>query len=142
MNVVRHTDRDFRARLGQLCAPSSLFDSGIEQRTRAILEEVQVRGDDAVLEFTENFDGAKLAAEQLAVTQAELFNASLDADESAARGRGRGGEKHRRFRQEIPAQKLADPKNSHGATWAKNSIRSSAWAFTSPAAPRRWFRPR
>jgi histidinol dehydrogenase len=59
-----------------------LFDAEIEQRTKAILHEVFVRGDNAVLEFTEKFDGAKLASEQLAVTQAELFNASLAADES------------------------------------------------------------
>ena len=39
---------------------------------REILHDVFVRGDDAVLEFTEKFDGAKLSAEQLAVTQAEL----------------------------------------------------------------------
>ena len=57
-------------------------DAGIEQRTREILREVFMRGDDAVLEFTEMFDGAKLSADQLAVTQAEFFNASLLADES------------------------------------------------------------
>ena len=41
-----------------------------------------MRGDDAVLDFTEKFDGAKLSADQLAVTQAELMAASLKADES------------------------------------------------------------
>ena len=40
------------------------------------------RGDAAVLEFTERFDGAKLTAEQLAVTQAELMAASVQADAS------------------------------------------------------------
>ena len=56
--------------------------SGIEQRTRAIIDAVQMRGDDALLEFTEKFDGARLTANQLAVTQAELMVASLKADES------------------------------------------------------------
>jgi histidinol dehydrogenase len=79
---IRHTDKDFPARLRDVAADSSLFDAEIEQRTKAILHEVFVRGDNAVLEFTEKFDGAKLASEQLAVTQAELFNASLAADES------------------------------------------------------------
>jgi histidinol dehydrogenase len=59
-----------------------LFDVEIEQRTKAILHDVFVRGDDAVLDFTEKFDGAKLATDQLAVTQAELMAASLKADES------------------------------------------------------------
>jgi histidinol dehydrogenase len=82
MKIVRSTDKNFTAKLREVAADSSLFDAEIEARTKAILHEVFVRGDDAVLEFTEKFDGAKLTAEQLAVTQAELFNASIVADES------------------------------------------------------------
>jgi histidinol dehydrogenase len=82
MKIARHTDKGFSAKLREVAADSSLFDAEIEQRTKAILHEVFGRGDDAVLEFTEKFDGAKLTAEQLAVTQAELMAASLKADES------------------------------------------------------------
>jgi histidinol dehydrogenase len=82
MKIVRSTDKDFAAQLRDVAADSSLFDAEIESRTKAILHDVFVRGDDAVLDFTEKFDGAKLAAEQLAVTSVELFNASLAADES------------------------------------------------------------
>jgi histidinol dehydrogenase len=82
MNIIRQTDADFAGKLGRVTAPSSLFDPQIEQRARAILEEVQNRGDDAVLELTERFDGAKLTAEGLVVTQAELMAASLQADDS------------------------------------------------------------
>ena len=38
------------------------FDASVEERTRSILAAVQSRGDAAVLEFTEKFDGAKLEA--------------------------------------------------------------------------------
>src|ERR1035441_9721085 len=82
MKVIRHSDANFLEKLHELTAPSSLFDPVIEQRTRAILDAVQVRGDDALLEFTEKFDSARLAANQLAMTQAELMVASLKADES------------------------------------------------------------
>jgi histidinol dehydrogenase len=82
MKVIRHTDADFPRRLEEMTAASSLFDPEIEQRTRVILEAVRARGDAAVLEFTERFDGAKLGADQLAVTSAELMSASLNADES------------------------------------------------------------
>ncbi|MEI8288750.1 MAG: histidinol dehydrogenase [Verrucomicrobiota bacterium] len=82
MKTVRHTDRNYAAQLRALSADTSLFDAGIEQRTKAILHAVFARGDDAVLEFTEKFDGARLVAGQLAVTQAELFNASIAADDS------------------------------------------------------------
>jgi len=77
MNLIRHTDADFARRLGEVTAPSSLFDPGIEQRTRAILEEVRSRGDAALIEFTERFDGARVEAGQLAVSTAEMLRASL-----------------------------------------------------------------
>lgn len=80
MNVVRYTDAEFGARLQVVTAASSLFDRTIEDRTRAILDAVYARGDAALLEFTERFDGAALTIEQLAVTQAELVTASLKAD--------------------------------------------------------------
>ena len=82
MRVIRHTDADFAAQLREVIAPSSLFDPVIEQRTRAILDDVHARGDAALIELTERFDGAKLAASQFAVTQAERRAASLKADES------------------------------------------------------------
>ncbi len=82
MKVIRHTDRDFPERLREVAAASSLFDPVIEERTRAILEEVRTRGDVALLELTERFDGAQLRVDQLAVTQAELLTASLKADAS------------------------------------------------------------
>ena len=82
MNVIRHSDADYPNRLRELTAPSSLFDPAIEQRTRAILEQVQTRGDAALIELTKRFDGAELASNQLLVTQAEMMAAFLKADES------------------------------------------------------------
>jgi histidinol dehydrogenase len=82
MNTVRYTHAGFAKQLRSLAAASSLFDPGIEQRTRAILDDVRTRGDAALLELTERFDGAKLSTVQLPVTQAELVAASLKADES------------------------------------------------------------
>ena len=82
MNTLRYTEVNFAKRLSALAAASSLFDPVIEQRTRAILDEVRSRGDAALVELTERFDGARLAADQLAVTQAELVAASLKADDS------------------------------------------------------------
>jgi histidinol dehydrogenase len=115
MNVIRHTDANFAAKLREVTAPSSLFDPAIEQRTRAILDAVQVRGDAALLEFTEKFDGAKLAAERLAVTQAELFNASLAADASL-RAAVAGAEKNIVGFARKSLLKNWQMKNSHGAT--------------------------
>src|SRR3989442_12807409 len=81
MNVIRHTDKAFTATVRALTRQSSLFDPTIEERTRAMLQDVQTRGDAALLELTERFDGAKLTTDQLAVTKAELLAASVRADE-------------------------------------------------------------
>ena len=82
MNIIRHTDADFAKRLEQVASSSSLFDPVIEERARAIVAAVKTRGDAALLEFTERFDGATLTAEQLRVTSPELLAASLKADAS------------------------------------------------------------
>ena len=115
MKIVRHTDKNFSAQLRELTANASLFDAEIEARTKAILHEVFIRGDDAVLEFTEKFDGAKLTAGQLAVTPAELFNASLKADDSL-RAAVAEAEKNIAFFAKKSLRKGWSAKNSHGAS--------------------------
>src|ERR1039458_1882429 len=115
MKVIRHTDANFAAQLREAAAGSSLFDAEIENRTRAILDDVQLRGDAAVLEFTERFDGAKLAAERLAISQAELFNASLAADESLRKA-VTGAEKNIAAFAGKSLRKNWQMKNSHGAS--------------------------
>ena len=115
MKIVRHTDKNFSAQLRELTANASLFDAEIEARTKAILHEVFVRGDDAVLEFTEKFDGAKLTAEQLAVTPVELFNASLQADDSL-RAAVAEAENNIALFAKKSLRKGWSAKNSHGAS--------------------------
>src|SRR5574341_348781 len=82
MNILRCNDAHYSERLQQLASGSSLFDPEIEDRTRTILQAVATNGDAALLELTQRFDGAQLLAEQLAVTKAELLNASLSADDA------------------------------------------------------------
>jgi histidinol dehydrogenase len=85
MKLIRHSQADFSEQVARMTAASSLFDKTIEERTRAIIEAVETRGDDALVEFTQRFDGAQLTAEQFAVGTAELLNASLIADEGLRR---------------------------------------------------------
>jgi histidinol dehydrogenase len=82
MNVISHRDADFARQLQRMLAPSSLFDPAIEAQTREIVESVRARGDSALVELTERFNGARLAPDQFAVTQAELMTASVQADKS------------------------------------------------------------
>src|SRR6516164_6266785 len=114
MKVIRHTDADFAERMRELAAPSSLFDPLIEERTRAILQEVQARGDEAVLEFTEKFDGAKLTAEQLAATRAELLASSLSADDGLRNAVAEAEKNIANFARKS-RRKGWQTRNSHGA---------------------------
>jgi histidinol dehydrogenase len=115
VKIVRHTDANFAAKLREATTASSLFDAEIENRTRAILHNVYLHGDNALLELTEKFDGAKLSAEQLAVTQAELLASSLKADESL-RAAVNEAEKNIAAFAKKSLRKNWQMKNSHGAS--------------------------
>jgi histidinol dehydrogenase len=115
MKLVRYTDADYLQRLNELAASSSLFDPIIEERTRAILEQVRMRGDAALIELTERFDGAKLTPEQLAVTQAEIMTASLKADESLRAAVAEAENNIATFAKKS-RRKAWQMRNSHGAT--------------------------
>ena len=114
MNVLRHSDPDFAARLDTLAAASSLFDPVIEERTRAIVEDVRARGDAALTEFTERFDGAKLTPDQFSVSAAELFSASLQAD-AALRAAVTGAHRNIDAFSRKALRKGWSMRNSHGA---------------------------
>ena len=81
MNLIRHTDSGFPGKLDKLIAASSLFDPAVEQRTGKIIRAVGKRGDKALLQFTEQFDGAKLTPRRLRVSPTELNQgwASIDS---------------------------------------------------------------
>ncbi len=115
MKVTRHTDENFSAQIHEATSASSLFNEEIENRTREILREVFLRGDDALLELTEKFDGAKLSADQLAVTQSELLAASIKADESL-RAAVAEAEKNIAAFAKKSLRKNWQMKNSHGAS--------------------------
>ena len=76
MNKLRHTDAGFERKLDRLCAASSLFDPKIEAAARAIVKRVVANGDAALLEFAKKFDGAKLTARTLQISDEEIAEAS------------------------------------------------------------------
>ena len=115
MNVLKFSDKDFAARLAQLAAASSLFDPAVEERARGIIAAVRERGDAALLELTERFDGAQLTVEQLAVSQAEIFSASLAADDSL-RAAVTEAERNIADFAKKSLRKNWSARNSHGAT--------------------------
>lgn len=79
MNILRHQDELFAEQIERLTKASSLFDPTIEERARKIVQAVHERGDKALIDFTRQFDGASITAEQLAIGRSELLAASLKA---------------------------------------------------------------
>jgi histidinol dehydrogenase len=82
MNVLLLKNPDYSDQIKNLIAASSLFEPTIEQRAREIIQAVRERGDAALVEFAQRFDGAELEPGQFAVSQSELMAASLRADQS------------------------------------------------------------
>ncbi|HSU54394.1 MAG TPA: histidinol dehydrogenase [Candidatus Dormibacteraeota bacterium] len=115
MKVARHSAPEFEQRLREIIAPSSLFDPAIEERTKVILDHVRARGDEALVELTERFDGAKLTSDQLTVTQAELLSASLKADKTLRSAVNDAAKNIANFAKRS-RRKNWQMRNSHGAT--------------------------
>lgn len=55
--IVDYAERE--ARLGAVLSRNASFDPDVEAAAQAIVAEVQARGDEAVLDFTERFDGVR-----------------------------------------------------------------------------------
>jgi len=90
MKLIRYSQNDFVAAVTAACAVSSLFDSRIDDPVRRVVAAVRERGDAALLEYTERFDGVKLTAKKLRVTgplpevDAALRRAVADAKRNVA----------------------------------------------------------
>jgi histidinol dehydrogenase len=87
------TDADFEPQLRRVLQWSDEQDQAIEERVAAILADVQQRGDAAVLEYTQRYDGVaaaslsalELPADTLQAALAAIPAAQRDALEAAAR---------------------------------------------------------
>jgi histidinol dehydrogenase len=115
MKILRRTDDDYADRLRELAVPSSLFDQGIEERARGIITRVAAEGDVALSEFAERFDGVHVSPAHLAVTPAELFNASIKADKELREAVSVASKNILNFAKKS-LRKNWTSKNNHGAT--------------------------
>ncbi len=71
----------FEERLGYLARRGEILTEEYEERVKEIIREVRERGDEALLEYTERFDGLKLTQETLEVPYEELENAYEEIEE-------------------------------------------------------------
>jgi histidinol dehydrogenase len=85
--VIRRQDADFETKVRRLLDEHSMraflqSRKELAQSVRTIVEQVGLRGDEAVAEYTEKFDKVKLSASQFRIPPEELKKAhkSLDKD--------------------------------------------------------------
>ena len=79
------TAADFEATFQRMLHWSAATDLAIEESVTSIMADVRARGDAAVLEYTERFDGVAAASvDQLEISRSEL-QAALAAIPSAQR---------------------------------------------------------
>lgn len=74
MQFLYRDDKDFQARLGQMLSREP-FSPEIEAATATIIDEVRRRGDEALCDFAEKFDHARLAPSQFRLGDEEVDKA-------------------------------------------------------------------
>ncbi len=76
MKIISTTGQEWQ----RLCARQLVRKRQVEERVAAILSDVRQSGDEAVLRYTRRFDGVRLTAKQLRVTEAETSGAFQHID--------------------------------------------------------------
>ncbi len=76
MKIISTTGKTWQ----QLCARQLSRKRRVEERVRAIIEDVRLHGDDAVLRYTRRFDKVRLKTKQLRATESETSGAFQHID--------------------------------------------------------------
>ena len=76
MKLISTTSQEFQ----RLCGRQLVRRRRIEETVRGVLDAVHQQGDDALLRYTRKFDGVRLMARQLRVTEAEISGAFQHLD--------------------------------------------------------------
>ena len=74
---------DFHRVFNRLLAAKREVSEDVDQAARAIIEDVIARGDAALIDYTERFDGLALDPEHLAISAEEIDAALAKCDDAA-----------------------------------------------------------
>ena len=95
-------DPQFEAEFSKLVARDASVDPEITRRAEAIVEDVRVRGDEAVLEYTNRFDRMSVSSMDELVITAEEMKAALDGLPAEQReALTEAAERIRKFHEEV-----------------------------------------
>src|ERR1041385_4342491 len=80
MNIIRQKT-DHRAFQERLAARSVALDADLIKLVTSIIDDVRVRGDEALIDYTAKFDNVDLKQTDLRVTEEELRRSAEGVDE-------------------------------------------------------------
>jgi len=112
--IISHKQPDFRKKLTKLRfavvhAVRFSVDSKENKQLRDIVEDIMKRGDAAVVEYTERFDGVKMTPQQFRVPKEELEKAHKQIDLQLLRSLRKAIENVRMYQTEIFIGKFKHP---------------------------------
>lgn len=105
LDPTRYSPSSQDPKLRDILSRQIEFTPELESAVTRIVEEVQSRGDEAVLEFTKEFDGVDLTPDRLIVTPEEMEAAERKADPALVKVIREAADNIRRFHEH---QKRAD----------------------------------
>ncbi|WP_161815325.1 histidinol dehydrogenase [Steroidobacter agaridevorans] len=90
MSLLEWSSLSADERRAALRRPAQADTDGLHRRVREIIDEVRARGDQALLDFTERFDGVKLKSLEVDAAEFAAAEQALSADQRAALERAIG----------------------------------------------------
>jgi histidinol dehydrogenase len=97
LRLLDTRDSDFAAHFDALCQRRLALRSEVDRVVAEILEDVRRRGDDAVIDATERYDGYRLSPGELGVAPAEIETAARELDAADCEALAAAAERIRRF---------------------------------------------
>ena len=81
MNFLKYGQSGFEKFFGKIEGRAGEVPASVEKTVRKIIDDVRKSGDDALISYTEKFDGVKLAPKKIRVTEKEIEKAYGDVPE-------------------------------------------------------------
>jgi histidinol dehydrogenase len=82
IDLIKSTEKErFRSRVKKILDRSVALDTDLLREVSVILDNVRTRGDEALIEYTEKFDGVRLTQDQIRVDREQLQESARGADE-------------------------------------------------------------
>ena len=86
IDIIRRDEHYRREeKLARIASRAVVFDAELLATVSAIIEDVRARGDAALIDYSERFDGVRPAAEDLRLDEAALRGIEVDDDEKVWR---------------------------------------------------------